>query len=338
MVLRRLLKIVVAMSFMLILITSFRHFGGAKRWMQMSMSAGVKTQRIERIISNRGVGSRKEVQKMLKQGRVKVNGKLERSSSARYPPDVAIAVDNEKILPVPILALYHKPVGVVSSMNDYESWDRETLQGLQAQFSYLKSMHPVGRLDKDTSGLLLFSSNGQLTNYLLSPKSEIEREYEAIVANDVDKDELSSVLEKGVKTSIGVFKAKLLECKVLDQKLPISVIRQIESDSGVEIDSENEKRVNKKMGEVSNDATEATESEETVPCSYVRLSVREGKHRMVRRMLHNAGPVGRRHSVINLHRVRYGQIVLGDDLEEGEVKPCSLADSTWVFQLGTFVQ
>ncbi len=308
------------------------------RWMQMSSSASGKLQRIERIISNRGVGSRKEVQKMLKQGRVTVDGKLVRSSSARYSPDVVITVDEEEISPVPLLALYHKPVGVVSSMNDYGSWGRETLQSLQEEFSYLKSMHPVGRLDKDTSGLLLFSSNGQLTNYLLSPKSEIEREYEAIVANEVDENALSSVLDEGVNTSIGVFKAKLLESKILDQRLPKSLVQQIEKDAETDMEEKDESKGQREEEREEDDADEG--EEETVSCSYVRLSVIEGKHRMVRRILHNAnaGREGGKHSVINLHRVRYGEIMLSEELEEGEVMPCSPADADWAMKLGSFKQ
>ena len=65
----------------------------------------------------------------------------------------------------------------------------------------------------------------------------------------------------------------------------------------------------------------------------MRLSVKEGKYRMVRRILHNAG-----HSVINLHRVRYGDIVLDEELEEGEVIPCSLDHWQWAQTLGSFKQ
>mmetsp|Transcript_56039 Transcript_56039/g.112288 ORF Transcript_56039/g.112288 Transcript_56039/m.112288 type:complete len:171 (+) Transcript_56039:450-962(+) len=123
-------------------------------------------------------------------------------------------------------------------------------------------LHPVGRLDADTTGLLLFSSDGALTQRLLHPDGGIEREYEAEVeGNPLARiEELKDILALGVETSEGVFPATLL------------------------------------------DAT---------PNS-VRLTVCEGKYRMVRRILANAG-----HPVTALHRRRYGKVVL-DDLGTSE--------------------
>ena len=62
-----------------------------------------------------------------------------------------------------------------------DEWNRRSLEDLHLRYPFLKSMHPVGRLDADTSGLLMFSSNGALTQILLSPNNYISREYEAIV-------------------------------------------------------------------------------------------------------------------------------------------------------------
>lgn len=294
------------------------------RLMSGASGSQAKRQRIERIISNRGVGSRKEVQKLLKQGRVKVNGKLVRSSSEQFPSDCVVEVDEEEIVAVPLLALYHKPVGVVSTMNDGK-WGRESLQQLQEDFPFLKTMHPVGRLDMDTSGLLLFSSNGQLTNALLHPNTGVEREYEAIVAHEVENDSLAKVLEAGVKTTLGEFSARLLESKALEQRvsIPKSLLAQNEDDDNLD----------KEGREVRTSIDDGGDEEEEVGCSYVRVMVKEGKYRMVRRILHNAG-----HSVINLHRVRYGNIVLDEELEEGGVIPCSVDHSQWARTLGSFKQ
>lgn len=176
-------------------------------------------QRIERIISNRGVGSRSEVSKLLKQGRVKVNGKVERSSSNKYPEDVPIEIDGVSIQEVSLLAVYHKPVGIISSVGD--PWGRPNLEGVYANHSSLLSrdMHPVGRLDSDTSGLLLFSKDGALTQHLLSPQSGIPRTYEALVLGAVAHTQLKEVLAKGVETTDGVFGGVLVHSEVLDTEV-----------------------------------------------------------------------------------------------------------------------
>ena len=122
--------------------------------------------------------------------------------------------------------------------------------------------HIVGRLDLETHGLLLFSTDGALTQYLLHPKRSFEREYVATVEGELT-DKLIETLAKGVETSLGLATAKVLSI------------------------------------------------EENV----VRLVVTEGRNRIVRRMLHNAG-----HSVLDLHRVRYGLVELGD-LAVGQTRP-----------------
>jgi 23S rRNA pseudouridine2605 synthase len=274
----------------------------------MSSSSTSKRLRLERIISNRGVGSRKEIQALLKQGRVSINseGTVVRCGAHKYDVNVKVFVDGVVIAPIPLLACYHKPVGVVSTMSDGR-WGRENLATLKENWPFLKSMHPVGRLDMDTSGLLLFSSNGQLTNTLLHPSTRVEREYEAIVVGKVEDEELRGILDGGVKTTDGTFSAKLLESKVLKETvvIPRSLISK-ECDEGDESGGAGG------AGSVETD------------CSYVKVSVQEGKYRMVRRILHNSAG----HSVINLHRIRYGGIHL-EDLEEGEVRPISDEESMW---------
>jgi 23S rRNA pseudouridine2605 synthase len=89
---------------------------------------------------------------------------------------------------------------------------------LYQQFAFLKSLHPVGRLDCDTSGLLLFSRDGQLTQSILDPKSGVKRIYEAIVAGCVVEEELRTKLQAGVQTSEGIFPAQLLYSQVFSNE------------------------------------------------------------------------------------------------------------------------
>jgi 23S rRNA pseudouridine2605 synthase len=127
-------------------------------------------------------------------------------------------------------------------------------------------MHPVGRLDADTTGLLLFSRDGDLTHRLLHPRFVVEREYLAEVEHPIDAAALGAQLAEGVET-IEEGESLVVQAQLLE------VIGQT-----------------------------------------VRLVVTEGKYRMVRRVLANAG-----HPVVALHRVRYGEVRLDAlELEEGD--------------------
>ena len=198
---------------------------------------------------------------MIKSGRVRVENTAVRSPSTKFPENCPITVDGEPVLSVPLLMAYYKPLGVLSAMGD-PSGRPTLLEAVPPEWTRM-GLHPVGRLDADTTGLLLFSSDGQLTQRLLSPSRGVEREYVARVEGDATRAGLAAELAAGVETSEGAFPAKLLEAK---------------------------------EGEV-------------------RLSVMEGKYRMVRRILANSG-----HPVTALHRVRYGAVILNDlGLAEGEV-------------------
>ncbi|CAN0193481.1 unnamed protein product, partial [Discosporangium mesarthrocarpum] len=196
---------------------------------------GGKLLRLGRLLANRGVGSRTEVEKLILKGRVKVEGSIVRSPKARFPESSVLEVDGEECRAVPLLIAFHKPKGVITSIRD--DWGREDLTSVLPQ-AVLRKHHPVGRLDGDTSGLLLLSSNGHLTHMLLQPRYEVEREYVARVAvpagSGAPGSALGKALEEGVEAADGIHVAKLLGCE----------------------------------GEGGRD---------------LRLVVREGKHRMVRR-------------------------------------------------------
>jgi pseudouridine synthase len=196
-------------------------------------SNDIKQQRLERIISNRGVGSRNDVSKLFKQGRVSINGKVIRSGSDKYSTDVVVEIDGQSIIGVPLLAIFHKPTGMHSTMKD--NWGRQGLEELALEYPYMKAMHPVGRLDADTSGLLLFSSDGHLTQMLLHPSTGVEREYEAIVAGTVDMNVLGPRLAAGVTTADGDFAANLLSSETLSEVRSYFLNMQLDFISGIHL-------------------------------------------------------------------------------------------------------
>jgi len=206
---------------------------------------------------------------LCRRGRVMVGEELERNSSRKVDPATPIYVDGELIEEVPLFLMYHKPAGVHSTMKD--NLGRPDLSGVLPE-AWMGELHPVGRLDAETTGLLMFCADGKYTQRLLHPRRAIEREYVAQVEGEVSEAELRETLAAGVKTSDGVVCADVVE------------------------------------------AADAT----------VRLIVREGKHRMVRRLLANVG-----HPVMELHRVRYGEFVLGG-LQPGQWRVLEPEESAWI--------
>eukprot|EP00531_Pseudo-nitzschia_arenysensis_P011364 CAMPEP_0116119028 /NCGR_PEP_ID=MMETSP0329-20121206/2421_1 /TAXON_ID=697910 /ORGANISM="Pseudo-nitzschia arenysensis, Strain B593" /LENGTH=208 /DNA_ID=CAMNT_0003612699 /DNA_START=385 /DNA_END=1008 /DNA_ORIENTATION=- len=193
----------------------------------------------------------------------------------KIPMDAALFVDGKKEVPnlPPLLRVYHKPKWMLSVMND--SKGRSNLGDLDEKD--ISMMHPVGRLDYDSSGLLLFSSDGKLTQKLLHPSNEVEKEYLALVVGKVDEDALREKLAQGVRTSDGVFPATLLDTTFVPENDVKPIIADIIDNLPPEYDLE---QLEKNGHLFFKDSSELSE---------VRLVVEEGKHRMVRRILANCG-------------------------------------------------
>ncbi len=216
--------------------------------------------------------SRTEASHLIRRGRVTVDEVVVRDPGQRIPVGAALGVDGERVgaEEIPLLVVFHKPIGVVSALLDDHG--RPSLGNTVPELVAM-GLHPVGRLDADTDGLLLWSRDGALTQHLLHPRRAILRTYVARVEGR-PKPALKGILANGVQTADGVYDANL-----------------------VSIDGDR-----------------------------VTLQVTEGKHRMVRRMLANAG-----FPVLELRRLSYGPLVLGD-LAAGAWRPATpeeLASVGW---------
>lgn len=145
-----------------------------------------KAIRLDKLLSHMGYGSRSEIKKAVKQGLVTVNEALVKDSG------LAIDVERDKVYWRETRVVYrdvvylmmHKPQGVISATEDHR--ERTVIDILQAEDRLLKPF-PVGRLDKDTEGLLLITNDGQLAHELLSPRKHVDKTYEAVVAGKVDE-------------------------------------------------------------------------------------------------------------------------------------------------------
>ncbi|MCC5889717.1 MAG: rRNA pseudouridine synthase [Alkalibacterium sp.] len=134
--------------------------------------------RLDKLLAHSGLGTRKEVKKLLKTKIVEVNGKVEVNPKTHVDPDTdSVTVGGEELdYQEFVYFMMNKPQGVISATEDLM---HETVLDLMEMQDSLQEPHPVGRLDIDTEGLLLLTNDGKLTHRLLSPKHHVDKTYYA---------------------------------------------------------------------------------------------------------------------------------------------------------------
>jgi 23S rRNA pseudouridine2605 synthase len=167
--------------------------------------AAVKGEKLQKVLARSGFGSRREMERVIEKGRVKINGKVATLGERVLSSD-KVELDNKKInlkdqqeSSLKVL-LYNKPEGEICTRSDPE--------GRPTVFDRLPRLKgerwiAVGRLDFNTSGLLLFTTDGELANRLMHPSSTIDREYLVRIQGDVD-DDMKTRLQEGVMLEDGV--------------------------------------------------------------------------------------------------------------------------------------
>jgi 23S rRNA pseudouridine2605 synthase len=162
-------------------------------------------ERIQKVLARGGIGSRREIERWIEEGRLKLNGAQVtlgtriKSGDFLQINDRAVNWEKFSIQPTRVL-LYHKPVGEVVTRRDPE--------GRPVIFTQLPSLVAsrwiaVGRLDINTSGLLLVTNNGELANRLMHPSTEVEREYAVRILGDVPDSVIERLME-GVELEDGI--------------------------------------------------------------------------------------------------------------------------------------
>ncbi|AGH46084.1 pseudouridine synthase [Paraglaciecola psychrophila 170] len=159
--------------------------------------------KLQKVLANAGIGSRREMEKWIEAARISVNGKIA-TLGDRVEPSDKIRVDGNPLnksndTPACRVLMYNKPEGELCSRKDPE--------GRATVFDRLPAIKngrwiAVGRLDINTSGLLLFTNDGELANRLMHPKHEVEREYSVRVFGEVE-DMMLKRLTKGVQLEDG---------------------------------------------------------------------------------------------------------------------------------------
>lgn len=151
--------------------------------------------RLDKFLANQNIGTRSQVKEMVRKGLIKVNGATAQKSD--MPIDEGtdqIAVNGQDIcMNKPSYLMLHKPAGVVSATTDVR--ERTVMDLLPTEFQ--KKYFPIGRLDKDTEGLLLITDDGMLAHRLLSPKQHVDKTY-YVEVNGILTDSMLDNLEQGV--------------------------------------------------------------------------------------------------------------------------------------------
>lgn len=165
--------------------------------------------RIDRILSEQTNYSRKEIKKFVSKGLVLVNGLVVRKSDEKYDDDnISIKINGKDIrVSKHFYLLLNKPKGYVSTtVSDKD----KTVIDLVPDKYKTRTLFPAGRLDKDTTGLMLITDDGVFAHNILSPKKHIKKVYEVVIDKDVS-DEMVYGFRDGVKLNDGECKSALLE-------------------------------------------------------------------------------------------------------------------------------
>lgn len=255
-------------------------------------------ERLQKILARAGVASRREAEKMILEGRVRVNGVvIDRLGSKADPLKDHIKVDGKRIrsLEPKVTLLLNKPKGYVSSVKDPQG--RKTVIDLLEKVRW--RVYPVGRLDYDAEGLLLLTNDGDLAHLLSHPRFSVPRTYLAKVRGvPTEKDLLR--LTKGVTLEDG--KAKAASIALVragggrGRPVPRGVLpcRRRESSSGL-----------------------PEKPREPERNAWVEIVVTEGRNHLVKRMFQAIG-----HPVVKLKRTSFGPIHLGN-LQVGHYRSLS---------------
>ena len=173
-------------------------------------------ERIQKIIAAAGICSRREAEEMILEGRVKVNGRVAEVGEKADPDEDSIKIGNKLLRPggggKKLYLLLNKPKGYISSLKDPQK--RRTVVDLLGNLG--SRVYPVGRLDFDSEGLLLFTNDGDFANAVMHPSREVWKTYEVKV-DGVLSDAQIDRLRNGVKLDEGMTAPALVKKKKLTE-------------------------------------------------------------------------------------------------------------------------
>ncbi len=172
-------------------------------------------ERLQKLMSRAGISSRRAAEKIIAEGRVKVDGEIVKNPGTKVNPetqkifvdDKPLTFDEEKIY-----IILNKPRGYVSTAKDERG--RKTVLDLVSEIS--GRIYPVGRLDSDSEGLLLLTNDGELTNSLIHPKFSVKKTYRAKIGGEITPEKFED-LRKGVELEDGMTAPAKIEIVSLEE-------------------------------------------------------------------------------------------------------------------------
>lgn len=179
-------------------------------------------ERLQKILANANIASRRKSEEMILEGRVSVNGEIVKTLGFKVAKNDEILVDGKVInQSQKVYYLLNKPTGYLSTANDDKG--RKTVIDLLKEHDKDKRVYPVGRLDYDSAGLILLTNDGDLTYRLTHPKHEIEKEYLVRVKGIVIRKEVVQ-LRKGLKIDGVLMRPKFVRLIELDKSNQSSLL------------------------------------------------------------------------------------------------------------------
>ena len=244
-----------------------------------------KAVRLDKFLADAGKGTRSEVKKFIQKGQVQVNGAPAKKPELKVDPEkdtVILSGETVGVAPEFVYYLLNKPAGCVSATEDRN--DRTVMEYVPSD---RKGIFPVGRLDKDTEGLLLITDDGMLAHELLAPGKHVDKTYFVRVEGKLTVEKIEKLENGGEK------------------KLTMPAKVEIVGGSWEGAGEPEPGRVRR----------------ENLPEVYteLHLTIHEGKFHQVKRMMEAVGT-----PVIYLKRISMGPLTLPDDLKKGECR--SLTD------------
>lgn len=178
--------------------------------------------RLDKFLTECGLGSRREVKKLLDNGKIQVNGVIVKNpqTNIKENSDIIEYAGNKLEYKEFRYYIMNKKAGYITATEDPKE---KTVMELLPEWVIKKDLAPVGRLDKDTEGLLLFTNDGKLAHSLLSPKKHVDKTYYAKLEKEIGEEEIKK-LENGV--DIGGYITQLAKAKIVGEKEIEIIIRE----------------------------------------------------------------------------------------------------------------